>query len=286
MPDLPLGAVIAFDFQKWNLEEEIAIVHEAAIQRIQVYRNVTVGTPAETIRRRAQDAGLVIDSLHGYIELEMLEGPRFDLSAADPAVREASLEIARREADFARALGCRDVILHPAGPGDTQADPFRPNRLADSAERLAGIAGAADVRFLLENMPPPMFGHDARLLRHIVDRLASPHLGLAYDAGHAHVAGRAVQTVHEMGPRLWAIHLHDNHGTCDDHLLPGMGTAPLEDVARALAEVGFAATFMLEIYRDTGVWPQATPNRPARKSAQRRPPERVGAGRKASLPVP
>ncbi len=262
MPDLPLGAVIAFGFQKWDLEEELAIIREAAIQRIQVYRNLLAGTPPEAIRRRAQDAGLVIDSLHGYIELEMLDGPRFDLTADDPAVREAALEIARREADFARRLGCRDVILHPAGPGDTQNDAFRPEHLARSAERLARIAETADVRFLFENMPPPMFGHDARLLRRIVDRVASPHLGLAYDSGHAHVAGRAVQTVHEMGPRLWGIHLHDNRGTGDDHLLPGMGTAPLEDVARALAEVGFAATFMLEIYRDTDeVRRELTPDR-------------------------
>jgi len=54
-----------------------------------------------------------------------------------------------------------------------------------------------------------------------------------------------------MGPRLWGVHLHDNDGTEDEHLLPGMGTVPFDDVAAALVEVGFAGTFMLEIYRDT-----------------------------------
>jgi len=251
MPDLPLGAVLAFDFDKWDVQEEIEIVRGAGIRRVQVYRNWLAGTPAEQIRQRLQDAGLVADSLHAYIELEMFEGPAFDLSAGDAKARQAALDLARRETEFARALGCRDVVVHPAGPGETEGDAFRAESFRTSAEHLARMAEPAEVRFLVENMPPPMFGQDAVLLRRIVDGIDSPHLGLAYDSGHAHVAGRAVAIVHDMGPRLWGVHLHDNDGTEDDHLLPGMGTLPFEDVASALAEVGFTGTFTLEIYRDT-----------------------------------
>jgi len=251
MPDLPLGAVIAFDFDKWNVDEEIDLVRGAGARRIQVYRNWLVATPAAAIRRHLEDAGLAADSLHAYIELEMLDGPTFDLSAADASVREAGLEIARHETQFARDLGCRDIIVHPVGPGDTQGDTFRPDTFRASAERLAQLAEAAGVRYLVENMPPPMFGQDAALLRTIVDEVDSPHLGLTYDAGHAHVAKRPVQIVHDMGPRLWGVHLHDNAGAEDDHLLPGMGTLPFDDVAAALAAIGFSGTFMLEIYRET-----------------------------------
>ncbi|MCX5647637.1 MAG: sugar phosphate isomerase/epimerase [Planctomycetota bacterium] len=251
MPELPLGAVIAFDFEKWNVQEEIALVRAAGARRIQVYRNYLRGAEAERIRSTLQDAGLLIDSLHGYINLEQFEGPAFDLSSPDADVREASMELARAEADFARRLGCRDVIVHPVGPGETENDAGRPAALRRSAEELVRIAERADVRFLLENMPPPMFGRDARFLRDVADTLDSTRFGLAYDSGHATLAGRPVETIHEMGPRLWGVHLHDNDGREDDHRLPGMGVVPFEDVARALAEVKFAGTFMLEIYRDT-----------------------------------
>ena len=251
MPDLPLGAVIAFDFDKWDVDEEIDIVCGAGVRPVQVYRNWLASTPAEAIRGRLRDAGLAVDSLHAYIELEMLDGPAFDLSAGDASVRAAALEIARRETEFARRLGCRDIVVHPVGPGETKGDGFRSEAFRASAAHLARIAESADVRFLVENMPPPMFGHDAGLLRRIVNEVGSPHLGLAYDSGHANVAGRPVRTIHDMGPRLWGVHLHDNDGTEDDHLLPGMGTVPFEEVAAALAEVGFGGTFMLEIYRDT-----------------------------------
>ncbi|MBL7140154.1 MAG: sugar phosphate isomerase/epimerase [Planctomycetes bacterium] len=251
MPNLPLGAVIAIDFDKWDVDEEIALIQEAGIRRVQIYRNVARGRPAADIRARLDGAGLVADSMHGYIELEILDGPAFDLSAETAAARDAALEIARRETAFAHGLGCRDIIVHPVGPGDTEADTFREGALASSAERLARIAEETDARFLVENMPPPMFGSDGRLLRRIVDAVRSPHLGLAYDAGHANVVGRPVDTIRDMGPQLWGVHLHDNDGSDDDHLLPGMGTVPFEAVARALARVNFGGTFMLEIYRET-----------------------------------
>ncbi|HUU11161.1 MAG TPA: sugar phosphate isomerase/epimerase family protein [Phycisphaerae bacterium] len=251
MPDLPLGAVIAFDFEKWDVDEEIAIVHGAGVVRTQVYRNYVHGVTAQRIRQILDEANLVADSMHGYIELEMLGGPHFDLSAKAPKARRAALEIVRGEAEYAHVLGCRDIIVHPVGPGCTRDDAFRPDALAESAEHVARLGEEADVRFLLENMPPPMFGADAHLLRRIVDAVDSPHLGLAYDSGHANIAKDPVGIVRTMGPRLWGVHLHDNDGTDDGHFLPGMGTMPFVDVARALAEVGFAGTFMLEIYRDT-----------------------------------
>jgi sugar phosphate isomerase/epimerase len=251
MPELPLGAVIAFDFEKWNVQEEIALARAAGARLVQIYRNYLRGITPERIRTTLDDTGLAIDSLHGYIHLEQFDGPAFDLSSPDADVRKTSMELARAEADFARRLGCRNVIVHPVGPGHTEHDAGRSDALRRSAEKLVRIAERADVRFLVENMPPPMFGRDAKFLRDMADALESDHLGLAYDSGHATLAGRPVEIIHDMGPRLWGVHLHDNNGREDDHMLPGMGVVPFEDVARALAEVEFAGVFMLEIYRDT-----------------------------------
>jgi len=251
MPGLPLGAVIAFDFKAWDLGEEIAILHQARACRVQVYRNYTEDHLADHVQRTLNAEGFTVDSLHGYFALEGFEGPPCDLSAEDEAERGAALEIMRGEAQYARALGCTDIIIHPAGLGRTEDDPFRPDALARSAETLARIGEAAGARFLLENMPPLRFGRDAQTLRRIVDRIAGPNLGLAFDSGHAVLASDPVEVIHTMGPRIWGIHLHDNLGDEDAHLLPGMGIIDFEAVARALADVGFGGTFLLEIYRPT-----------------------------------
>jgi sugar phosphate isomerase/epimerase len=251
MPDLPLGAVIALDFKTWDVRDEIALLHQVGVGRVQIYRNYVQGLTARRVRETLEAAGLVADSLHGYFQADDLPGPPCDLSSADPAGRWTSLDLMRGEAEFARRLGCRDIIIHPIGTGSTPGDAWRAAALAESADELARIGEAMDVRFLVENMPPPYFGSDARPLRRIADALASPRLGLAYDSGHAMLVGDPVGLVRLFGPRLGGVHLHDNFGKQDDHLIPGMGSIPFEDVARALAEVGYGGTFMIEVYRPT-----------------------------------
>ena len=39
MHNLPLGTVIAFDFKTWDVQEEIALVKDIGIRRVQIYRN-------------------------------------------------------------------------------------------------------------------------------------------------------------------------------------------------------------------------------------------------------
>ena len=251
MTDLALGAVIAFDFETWNVRDEIALLHEVGIRRVQIYRNYVQGITARKVRETLDSSGLVIDSLHGYFYSAKFPGPMCDLSSPEASVRQASLEIMRGEADFARTLACRDVIVHPSAEGSVHGDPRRGAALADAAQALAQLGRQQGIRFLVENMPPPMFGDDAPPLRQIVDDLDDAHVGLAYDTGHAMLAGDPVGIIRTMGPRLGAVHLHDNRGREDDHLIPGTGVAPFEDIARALAEVGFAGTFMLEVYQTT-----------------------------------
>ena len=253
MPDLPLGAVIAFDFKSWDVRDEIALLQSAGVRRVQIYRNYTHGITAEYIRDTLAAAHLTIDGLHGYFQLEKFEvgGPAFDPSSDAEATRAATVEILRGEADFARTLGCTDIAVHPVSKEGTVADPWRPAALARTARDLAAIGRAKGVRYLLENMPPKHFGSDAGYLRRLVDEVASPHLGLLYDSGHAALSGDPVGTIRTMGPRLWGVHLHDNGGAGDNHLIPGMGTLPFDQIARALYKVGYAGTFTIEVYRPT-----------------------------------
>jgi len=251
MPDLPLGAVVAFDLVNWDIGDQIDLVREAGVGRIQVYRNYTQDISADFVRRTLADADLICDSLHGYFWFTTSRGPKFDPSSPDASVRAASVELLRREADFARAIGCRDIVVHPSDDASRTDDAGRPEAVTASAEALARLGAEADVRFLIENMPPPMFGCDARVLRRAADDAGDPHVGLLYDSGHAMLAREPVEFVRIMGPRLGLVHLHDTMGADDDHMIPGTGVIPFEAVARALAEVGYGGTFLLEVLRKT-----------------------------------
>ncbi len=196
-------------------------------------------SPPTTSARRSAAAGLVIDSLHGYFQLEEDSRPR--VRPSSERRRAAAAGVARHHGRRGRVRPGPGLPRHhrpPRAAGRDRARAVPPRGLRGEpphpgrhrpARRMCGI--------LIENMPPPMFGRDVALVRRMVDEIASPHLGQCYDSGHAMLAHDPLGTIRAMGPRLWGVHLHDNDGQEDDHRLPGMGIVPFEDVARTLAEV-------------------------------------------------
>ncbi len=87
------------------------------------------------------------------------------------------------------------------------------------------------------------------LLR-IIEPYHKDKVGLTLDIGHAHIGGDVVEAIKIAAPRLASIHAHDNDGTSDDHLLPGKGTVPWDNVIKTLGETSFDGPLVWEI-RDT-----------------------------------
>jgi sugar phosphate isomerase/epimerase len=44
-----------------------------------------------------------------------------------------------------------------------------------------------------------------------------------------------------------ALHVHDNFGATDNHLLPGHGKLKWNEITKALAEIGYDGCFTLEV---------------------------------------
>jgi len=69
------------------------------------------------------------------------------------------------------------------------------------------------------------------------------------DIGHAEMKGsdtNAVEMILALGDKLQALHIHDNDGADDQHLLPYQGTADWESFVKALAEIDYSGVVMLE----------------------------------------
>ena len=52
-----------------------------------------------------------------------------------------------------------------------------------------------------------------------------------------------------MGKHLITLHIHDNHGERDEHLLPGLGEIRWPEVLDALRDVDYPGVFMYELIR-------------------------------------
>lgn len=84
--------------------------------------------------------------------------------------------------------------------------------------------------------------------RHI-DAVNDPFLVACLDVGHAEMRGSgdgAANMIRALGPRLAALHLHDNDRWKDSHQIPFSMQIDFEGVVRALKEVGYGGWFTLE----------------------------------------
>ncbi len=155
----------------------------------------------------------------------------------------------RREIDFAAHVGAHSLVLHPVCFG-----LMKPDDRLDVPEilRLAGYASERGVRLVLENLRDAIWLLD-RVLDEVGDDPEATNLGICIDTGHAymsHDAGRGPVSnyLERYAGQLTHVHLHDNHGESDEHLVPGDGAIDWPRVVCTLEEIGFDGTAILEVH--------------------------------------
>ncbi len=156
----------------------------------------------------------------------------------------------RQQVDLFCAIGIKNAVLHcdtlSDAPERTE-EQLREKNLAALRELVAYI-GARDLCICLENLRS-VFVSSSDLL-YYVNTLQSPHLGICLDTGHLNISKAQTQKefIMQAGKHLRALHIADNEGVTDQHVLPfGRGTVPMNEVIDALALVGYDGLYNLEI---------------------------------------
>lgn len=187
------------------------------------------------VRRFLDDAGVEAYSYHPPFAGE------YDISLLDEAAHAKAIERNVVHLRSAAMLGAKYYVLHP---GDAIPDHEQGQRLERVQQALKLLADAAEetgVALAVENMPPNFLGVQAEELMEIVESAGSDLVGVCFDTGHAHVAGRQMgEYLRIIGAdRLFTIHWHDNDGSKDQHLPPGAGTIDWKDFFDTLADMGW-----------------------------------------------
>lgn len=161
----------------------------------------------------------------------------------------------------AARLGIRNAVIHPilrhgsrmTASGDPQTAWLGEN--IRYLTPLRELAGQLNVTLAVENMagvPLPearnetVYGSCATHIRSLADAL---DCGICWDFGHAHITGTdsPSESLLAVGDRLSVLHIHDNDGKTDAHLIPGEGTVDWEDVSRGLSYLPGARCTVLEL---------------------------------------
>jgi sugar phosphate isomerase/epimerase len=164
-----------------------------------------------------------------------------------------ALDFVKRWLDLFHALGTRAAVLHLGGytlrdAGWTEGAIFE--RRVETLSKIVERAATRDIAICIENMSFP--NCDTETLEKItafITAVDADNLGVCLDTGHANMAGLdCVEFVRDAGDLLKALHIHDNVGTEDNHVLPyELSSIPWDRVLAALAGIGYEGVFNLEI---------------------------------------
>lgn len=153
-------------------------------------------------------------------------------AAPDPQVRKAIQEVLVGFVEFSAGLGASMVTVHP---GSVHNESLVKESAGPSAESIRKMVEASGGRLSIniENQARGTsryhhpLGSTADSLEELLARVEGSKCTI--DTGHAYASGLdPVRLSERLGDRLAEIHLSDNSGKSDDHLVPGEGTAPLK----------------------------------------------------------
>jgi sugar phosphate isomerase/epimerase len=167
-----------------------------------------------------------------------------DIAAVDQA---ATLDKLTPWLDLFVGIGVKAAVLHPGGEemkkqGASAARILEANVVA--LHKITSHLRGSGMTLCLENC-----GQDAPELKAIISAAGGEGLAICLDTGHHNlIKGNQGKFIREAGPLLQALHLHDNDGSGDQHLMPyGAGKINWTDVFSALKEVGYRGLYNWEI---------------------------------------
>lgn len=203
----------------------------------------------ENERRKANDAGIAFHQIHGP-----WQWPLYDRHGEELELR---LKLMKMSARAASLLGAKYLVIHPVMPNGIEEkcdtglalDTYNTN-IAFMRE-LALYAGKLGIVVCLENMPFPNFSlATPEEIANVVYAVNLESFKMCLDTGHAaifpdwqpHTALRKYSDI------IRTLHIHDNMGKNDDHLIPFSRRCVIDwrEFSLSLKETGFDGVFNFE----------------------------------------
>lgn len=191
------------------------------------------------IRKILDDQGLSV----------FTHGPFFglDVASLDGNISEYSIRCLTHGLDVTRALGGKVMVIH-TGYLPLFSRGGKKHWLRNWAERMPAIvekAGECGITLALENT----WDDVPEVLLHLAGLIGPDKVGFCIDTGHVNVFSRQPlrRWWDALSSRLVALHLHDNDGISDDHIVPGKGTFDFVELGGYIRKLGRPLLLDLEV---------------------------------------
>jgi sugar phosphate isomerase/epimerase len=110
--------------------------------------------------------------------------------------------------------------------------------------RIVNYANELDIKIAFENTRIKGY------LEYVLGSITDKNVGVCYDSGHCHAHFKDEFDFTFFKDRIFAVHLHDNHGLSDEHLIPFDGTIDWDWTIKGLKQSGYLGPVTLECVYD------------------------------------
>lgn len=158
----------------------------------------------------------------------------------------------KKELDLYHAIGITRAVLHVdmlARDGQLPVEEIRQRNIDGIRDLLEHIKGR-DTIICLENIHHKSITESIEDIFLLIDALDSDQIGICLDTGHLNLSEDKdqVRFIKKAGKRLKALHLADNDGTDDQHLMPtARGQVDFLAVIKALHDINYDGLYNLEV---------------------------------------
>jgi len=175
------------------------------------------------------------------------------LCSPSETIRQDSVAYIKNSLRTAAAFGAPIVSVCPGHTifGQTSEDGWR--RLCQSLDEICSAADSVRLKVALE----PADRYETDLVNNceqaiqLLEDVRWDNLGVVLDNGHSHVVGESAEKmVARLGDRLFHVHVDDNLGQRDQHLIPGNGTFDFVPFIAAVRETGYNGFLTAELSWD------------------------------------
>lgn len=232
---------ICFNY-KYNSEykERISLIEEVGFDGVFLYSQYNPSDYIELICK----SSLSIDSLHLPYK-KLLEGKTIDSRYVNVLWQEGEesnnyVKELLDEVKFAHDYGIRTVVMHVTG-GDNP-----PPVSKWGIKNIANILDACEkynITLCLENL------RRLDYLDFVYKNLESEKLMFCFDSGHANAMTKNVDEFPwgNYRNKLYYLHLNDNNGLKDQHMIPFSGNINWDDLMKVIFEINKDIVLTLEV---------------------------------------
>jgi sugar phosphate isomerase/epimerase len=197
--------------------------------------------------------GLELHSLHSPTERDLAPGRESGVAISicdtERIRRLDAVDEIKRALEVAEHVPFKFLVQH-MGHGRQMADQRNMDAAFSSLEHLTVFAKARGVTIALENGVDELGSPSS--LQHFITDTHLHDLRLCFDTGHAHLETGVEAGFDMMRDRVATMHVHDNHGEKDEHLLPFEGTIDWDTTFSAVAAAPQALPIVLELKEQAG----------------------------------